>query len=289
MDAGARPFLTAQWRQLVVFSFVVEPELLRPYRPKGVEIDSFFGRVYASLVAFRFERTRVLGWPIPFHQTFPEVNLRFYVRRRVGRKWRRGVVFVREIVGRRAVALVARWFYNERYVVLPVAHRAEVLDSAEGGKRRIEYRWRTGERVHVAWGETCGVPHLPEAGTLERYLTENYWGFGMSRRGEGREFRVAHPPWRIWTGCPATLDWDPSRLYPPPLAEALCVPPANVFVADGSAVTVFRQTSLAGDSGELGGGADGFEEIEGASRRVGTLAAVPAQSDQKSPGVGEFG
>src|SRR5690348_18142677 len=102
-----RPLLTAEWRHLALLQYVVDPAVLLPLVPLGTELDSWEGRTLVSMVGFRFLRVRVLGASILFHTDFDEVNLRFYVRRRVAEGWRRGVVFVREIVPRRAVALVA--------------------------------------------------------------------------------------------------------------------------------------------------------------------------------------
>src|SRR5262245_20887686 len=111
-----RDFLTADWRYLVMINYEVDPEILHPYIPGGTELDQWQGRTFVSVVGFLFLRTRVLGLTIPFHHNFEEVNLRFYVRRRAIEGWRRGVVFIREIVPRWAIAAVAREFYNENYV-----------------------------------------------------------------------------------------------------------------------------------------------------------------------------
>ena len=97
------------------------------------------------MVGFRFLDTRVLGIPIPGHRDFDEVNLRFYVRRRgEDGEWRRAVVFVRELVPRRAIATVARWFYNEPYTAVPMRHEFE-MEAAAG--------WRSPgvRRTHGAW------------------------------------------------------------------------------------------------------------------------------------------
>jgi uncharacterized protein len=117
----ARPFLTAAWHQLAMLNYEVDAALLAPYIPSGLEIDYWQGRTYVSLIGFRFLNTRVLGFPIPFHRSFDEVNLRFYVRREECR----GVVFIREIVPRAAIALVARRVYGENYVSLPMRHQIE--------------------------------------------------------------------------------------------------------------------------------------------------------------------
>src|SRR6185503_10439864 len=105
---------TAHWRFLMMLNYEVDPSVLHPLVPRGTELDTWHGRTYASVVGFLFLDTRVLGLAIPFHRDFEEVNLRFYVRRREAEAWRRGVVFIKEIVPRWAIATVARVAYNER-------------------------------------------------------------------------------------------------------------------------------------------------------------------------------
>ena len=73
-------FLTAEWRDLAIVSYRVDPTLLHPYLPAGTELDLWHGEALVSVIGFRFLDTRVLGIGIPFHRNFDEVNLRFYVR-----------------------------------------------------------------------------------------------------------------------------------------------------------------------------------------------------------------
>src|SRR5438105_3314941 len=120
-----KPFLTANWRYLAMLNFAADPKILRPLVPSNTELDFYKGQTFFSVVGFLFLDTRVVGLPIPLHRDFEEVNLRFYVRRKSGDEWRRGVVFVRELVPRRAIALVARLFYGEPYLGLPMRHRLE--------------------------------------------------------------------------------------------------------------------------------------------------------------------
>src|SRR5438445_691386 len=135
------PFLTAEWRHLVMLNFEVDPKVLRPIVPPGTELDLWQGRHFVSVVGFLFLNTRVFGVAIPYHRDFEEVNLRFYVRREATGGWRRGVVFVTEIVPRVAIALTARALYGENYVALPMLHRIEPdVDSAAA--RRVSYSWR---------------------------------------------------------------------------------------------------------------------------------------------------
>ncbi len=100
-------FLTADWQNLAMLNYEVDPGLLSKFRPAGTELDHWNGKTFVSLVGFRFLKTKVRGIPIPFHRNFDEVNLRFYVRRSAGSEIRRGVVFIKEIVPRWAIAAVS--------------------------------------------------------------------------------------------------------------------------------------------------------------------------------------
>ena len=103
------PFLTARWEDLVLLNYRCPPEWLAPLVPRGTELDPWKGDTLISLVGFLFRNTRVLGLRIPFHHTFEEVNLRFYVRRTMpDGEVRRAVVFIRELVPRVAIATLAR-------------------------------------------------------------------------------------------------------------------------------------------------------------------------------------
>src|SRR5215212_10575713 len=110
-----RKFLTAEWRDLIMANYEVDPALLADRIPHGTGLDLHEGRCFVSLVGFMFLNTRVLGMPIPFHANFEEVNLRFYVKREMPAEVRRGVCFVKELVPRQAIAFIARSLFGEPY------------------------------------------------------------------------------------------------------------------------------------------------------------------------------
>lgn len=231
-------FLTAEWRYLVMLSYEVDPGLLRPLVPRGTELDSWDGKTFLSMVGFLFQDTRVLGLPIPFHRDFEEINLRFYVRRFAGDEWRRGVVFVQEIVPRRAIALTARHFYNENYVALPTSHlitRAAAANEIESVRYGWSYRGEEYELSAVARGPAGGLVD----GSEEEFIAQHYWGYSSQRDGSTVEYRVEHEPWRrIWRCEPGKFEGDAEALYGAKLAESLGAPPSSSFIAEGSPVTV---------------------------------------------------
>ena len=220
-----------------MINYAVEPAILRPLVPSGTELDLWNGTAYVSLVGFLFLHTRVLGIPIPFHRNFEEVNLRFYVRRRDGSEWKRGVAFVKEIVPRFAIAAVARGFYNERYVSLRMRHR---IEEAGGVLRSVEYAWRFRGRWNRMLLKPEGEWRPLSAGTEAEFIAEHYWGYSAQPDGGCVEYRVEHPPWRACPASNLTVECDVAGLYGRQFESALAAPPASAFLAEGSPVSVSR-------------------------------------------------
>jgi uncharacterized protein len=240
-SSGTKIFLTAEWRYLAMLNFEVAPEVLSPFVPQGTELDSFHGKTFASVVGFRFLKTCVKGIPVPFHRNFDEVNLRFYVRRKTADGWRRGVVFIKEIVPRCAIAFVARKFFNENYTALPVAHQIEL---AGGEIKSVQYSWRFNHATNHLKLAVTGKAQALKEGSFEEFIAEHYWGYARQRDGSTLEYQVNHPPWRFWSATQVEFQCDIKGLYGEAFAEPLTRPPTSAFLADGSAVQVHAGTRL---------------------------------------------
>lgn len=240
----AAKFLTAEWRHLAMLNFEIDPRVLRPFVPAGTELDDWRGRTFISVVGFMFLNTRVLGVAIPFHRNFEEVNLRFYVRRKADDGWRRGVVFVKEIVPRRAIALTARMLYGEKYVALPMTHSIEVENNAAELPSSVSYSWRFRGRENRLELTVEGGADVAGEGSDAEFITEHYWGYARRRSGRTMEYQVEHPRWRIARASTARLDCDVEGLYGKQFVEFLNPPAASAFLADGSEVTVFKGALL---------------------------------------------
>jgi uncharacterized protein len=212
-----------------MLNYVVDGQLLHPLVPEGTELDFFGGRAYVSLVGFRFLNTKVLGLSVPFHRDFDEVNLRFYVKRICAGELRRGVVFIREVVPRRAIAAIARGLYNEKYVALPMRHHI--------APDLVCYGWGDDNKLELA---PLGDPSLAADASEEQFITEHYWGYTVQRDGGTMEYKVAHVPWRLWHAHSARFEGDATPLYGTELARVLARPPDSAFLAEGSAVQVMR-------------------------------------------------
>lgn len=236
MPGEKRIFLTAEWRDLVMLNYEVNPGLLERHVPPGTVLDLFQGKTYVSLVGFCFSKTKLGGRiAVPFHTDFEEVNLRFYVRRRIGEEVRRGVCFIAEIVPRRAIAWTARLLYGENYVRFPMEHRSV---RSEAG-RSVEYSWRVRDQRNRLFLETAGDSIAPEPGGLEQFITEHYWGYGRQRSGGSVEYRVAHERWRVAAAASSGFEGDGTATYGAAFAEVLRGKPESAFLAEGSAVEVF--------------------------------------------------
>jgi len=230
-----RVFLSAEWRDLVMLNYEVSPALLAPRIPHGTELDFHAGKTFISLVGFRFLRTRLFGLlALPFHSNFDEVNLRFYVRREEGSTLRRGVVFICEIVPRRAIAQVARVVYGENYTSHPMRH----LIGRNGTGFQAEFQWEFKGRWCRLRAEASGSALHPAPGSLEQFITEHYWGYNSRRGGQSIEYHVSHEPWRVWTAASASFVGDGDALYGRGFGEILRRLPDSAFIADGSPVTV---------------------------------------------------
>lgn len=238
-------FLAAEWRNLVLLNYEIDPAILRPLIPVRTELDPYQGRHYVSLVGFQFLKTRVLGLPIPFHCNFEEINLRFYVRHQAADGWRRGVVFIREIVPRWAIAAVARWVYNEQYVAHPM-HSRVLLPASDKPEGLVEYGWQALGRAHRMQAEFSGTPSPLQAGSEEEYITEHYWGYTVQRDGSSLQYRVEHPPWRVWRAKRSQMEVDVAGFYGSQYVEALSCPPTSAFVAEGSPIRVHKGERIPG-------------------------------------------
>lgn len=238
----AAVFLTAEWRHLAILTFAAAPALLRPFVPRGTELDTHDGGALMSLVGFRFLHARVLGFRVPFHQHFDEVNLRFYVRREVGGEVRRGVTFIREIVPRRLIALVARLAYNEPYVALRMHSDVPAIPAV--APFRVRYAWRTSAGWQHLALTAAGSPALPDEQTETTFITEHHWGYTRQRDGSTLEYRVEHPPWRVWAGAQPEVRGDMAGLYGVAVGSMLAATPVSAVLAEGSRVTVCRPVPL---------------------------------------------
>jgi uncharacterized protein len=230
-------FLSAEWRKLVMANYVVDPTLLMPWLPSGTGLDLFGDKCFVSLVGFMFQNTRVLGMRIPFHQNFEEVNLRFYVRHKKNDEWRRGVVFVKEIVPRVAITFVANTLYNENYETLPMKHEWH----NDGTELSVAYQWNlNGWHGISVKAQPVSVPIT--IGSEEEFITEHYWGYTRINDAKTSEYEVQHPRWEVYPVKEFSVDTDFKTVYGPEFGVLNSLHPHSVFLAEGSLIQVMKKS-----------------------------------------------
>lgn len=105
-------FMTCNWENLVYINFHIKPELLAGLLPEDVEPDLLNGKAVISMVCFEFSNARLFGFKIPFHQYFPEINIRTYVKRKDNGNIR-GIYFLSEMVPKLLTFFTGRFVYGE--------------------------------------------------------------------------------------------------------------------------------------------------------------------------------
>ena len=233
-------FLTAEWNNLAMINYVVDPKILEKYVPPGTELDFFEGKCYVSFIGFLFENVKVLGLKIPFHSDFEEVNLRFYVRRLENGVWKRGAVFISEIVPKFAISFVANTFYNEHYRTLPMKHKLKVTENS----REFIYQWKVNGNWNTIQVETAKNSIVIEVGSEAEFITEHYFGYNKVSETQTIEYQVTHPRWQQYevTKNNSTIDFE--GVYGKEFAFIKDLEPTSVFLAVGSKISIEEKRSI---------------------------------------------
>jgi uncharacterized protein len=226
--------LEAQWKKLIMANYPVDPKQLLPYIPHGTEVEYYSGKCYLSLVGFMFLNSSLAGIKMPFHGSFEEINLRFYVRHYEEKSWKRGVVFIKEIVPRWTVTMIANHLYGESYETLPTGNAFNL----EADMQRIEYRWKKNNK----WNSLKIKSGLDEkefqAGSAEEFFTESYWGYTKINNQATQEYNVEHPAWKIFDTRDYIIDVDFTSVYGPEFSFLQDIQPESVFLAEGSGIVL---------------------------------------------------
>ncbi len=179
------------WLRLTMLHWRYPPEAVRQLIPQPLTVDTFDGSAWVGLIPFLMHRIHPPGLPaLPWLATFPETNVRTYVR---GPDDRPGVYFLSLDISRLAPVLVARATYR-----LPYMWAQMRLEGTRGAVRyRGRRRWPgpagAGSRVEVRPGEAI---RPDDVGSLDHFLTAR-WGLYAARRRGMAWAPVEHPPWPL--------------------------------------------------------------------------------------------
>ncbi len=230
----ANTFLSADWENLIMANYVVNPDLLEPYLPKGVELDCHQNKTYVSLVGFMFKKTSLFHIPIPLLGTFEEINLRFYVKRKEGNVIKRGVVFINETVPHKMVAWLANKLYKEHYIAIPTKNTISV----GGIDKFVKYEWKTNNQWNYLEVNAEAKKTEMQIGGIEEFIFEHYYGYTKLDRLQSQEYKVNHPRWLINEVYNYAIQCDFNSMYGSSFSFLSHTEPESVLLAEGSPVTV---------------------------------------------------
>lgn len=227
-------FLKAIWENIVMANYALEPAILEPYLPRGVELDLYNGKAYVTLVGFMFKNTKLFNVPIPYLGTFEEINLRFYVLRKEGNEIKRGVVFINETIPYKLVAWMANKLYKEHYTTIPTKHSIKIYDDI----KQIEYYWKINKVWNSIKVNATIINEQMQNGSFEEYIFEHYFGYTKIDVDNTEEYTISHPSWKINIINDYTINCDFEVMYGKPFAHLSNTKPDSIFIAEGSSVSV---------------------------------------------------
>ena len=227
-------FLKANWENIIMVNYEIDPEILLPFLPKGVELDLFNGKAYVSLVGFMFKNTKIFKVPIPYLGNFEEINLRFYVKRKEGTTVKRGVVFINETIPYRIVAWMANKLYKEHYTVVPTKHFIHRYSE----KQQVKFEWLLDKKWNHILVETEVASKEMRHNSLEEFIYEHYYGYTKVNECTTEEYHLQHPSWKVCTMLNYNINCDFIAMYGSAFSVLNKTKPTAVFLAKGSTVAV---------------------------------------------------
>ncbi len=229
-----KTFLTAKWENLIMANYQIDPSYLLPYLPKGVDLDYYNGKAYISLVGFLFKDSHIFKLPVPIFGTFEEVNLRFYVVRKVGNETRRGVVFINETVPNKTVALVANKLYKEHYIAIPTKHTWKINENT----KEIEYKWLVNKTWNSLTVKASATSQKMVSGSIEEYIFEHYYGYTKVDSNNSIEYKINHTSWEINDIKEYAINCDFFTFYGKHFEILNSTKPHSIMLAEGSDISV---------------------------------------------------
>jgi len=227
-------FLKANWENIIMANYEIDPAILIPFLPKGVELDLYGGKAYVSLVGFMFKKTKLFNVPIPHFGTFEEINLRFYVVRKEGNIVKRGVVFINETIPYPIVAWMANKLYKEHYTVVPTKHDI----TTESKSKKVQFEWLLNKKWNSIYVEATTESKPMKRESLEKFIFEHYYGYTKIDQNNTEEYKLQHPSWLVNQVLDYKMDCDFTAMYGDAFSILNATKPVAVFIAEGSSVGI---------------------------------------------------
>lgn len=236
--------MQAEWRQLIMLSYEIDPAFLMPWVPAGLELSFWKDKTFITLVGLMNRNVRIIGIPVPFYTRFEQVNLRFYVRRKMKDGERLGVMFIKQVVPKKIVAAGARSIYREHCVALPMKHEYQISARRKEERFSVSYFWRFNDGWNEISAKTKGIPYEPKKQSLERFIAERYWGYSGLASTQVLEYQVEHPTWTLREVGDIVVDGKLSDFYGKTIGGLLKSTPDCAFLANGSDTRLYAPVKL---------------------------------------------
>jgi len=224
--------MTCNWENLIYLNFHIAPDLLADLLPKDVELDLLQGKAVLSIVCFEFSNAKLFGFKIPFHQYFPEINVRTYVKRKDDETVK-GIYFLSEMVPKFMTYFTGKFIYGE-----PFSLRNLTIT-----KSRTNLKYTIDDSV-------CKINVEIEKGDVlqnqiqteeQEFVIERSFAFCGKADQKVKIYEIEHQNWNLLDCKNLKFDVDKIGHLNTAIQNILLhKKPESVFMTDGSKVEVFK-------------------------------------------------
>ncbi len=170
-----------EWNRAVFLHWKVSVEILRKLVPQKLEIDTFDGSAYVSLVAFTMEKIRPRYLPsVKFISCFDEINLRTYI----DNDHKKGVYFLNIEAGKHLSSLIAKGLSGlpyEKSNINRLANRYTSRNDLKNFCLNISYK-----------ANEC----ITQKTELDHWLTERYCLY-LDKGKQLYRYHIHHREWAL--------------------------------------------------------------------------------------------
>lgn len=174
-------FYYQEWNNALFLHWKVPFEILSELVPEQLNIDTFDGNAYVSLVAFTMEKIRPRNLPsINFVSDFDEINLRTYINN----DNKKGVYFLNIEAAKSLSAFIARQLSGLPY------------EKANLSRTNTTYKSANTKKGFYLDTEFEIKELLTEKTELDKWLTERYCLY-LDVKGTFYRYDIHHKEWKV--------------------------------------------------------------------------------------------
>ena len=203
------------WRDVSFLHWRYHPDAVQRLLPDGLTVDTFDGSAWVGLIGFEMVGIRLPGLlPVPYLGTFPETNVRTYVRDAGGRP---GVWFHSLEASHVIPVVTARLGYRLPYMWsrMSIDREASVI------RYRSSRRWPRPSGAEGNFTVTTD-PQSTQSTELDAFLTARWGLYSTGPRRSLRYAPVEHPSWPLHAASASEVSTDliEAAGYPAPTSDA---------------------------------------------------------------------